>query len=80
MRNLNLFFLGILNILILAPDVIMAQGQSEKPRTIVTTDGEVDDVDSFIRFLLYANEFDIAGLVVFNGDISPSSGFESNIP
>jgi hypothetical protein len=36
---------------------------SDKPRTIVTTDGEVDDVDSFIRMLLYSNEFEIAGLV-----------------
>ncbi|UBM58497.1 DUF1593 domain-containing protein [Marinilongibacter aquaticus] len=36
----------------------------QKPRTIVTTDGEIDDVDSFIRMLLYANEFDIQGLVI----------------
>ncbi|WP_236021438.1 nucleoside hydrolase-like domain-containing protein [Algoriphagus oliviformis] len=36
---------------------------SQKPRTIVTTDGEIDDVDSFIRMLLYANEFRIEGLV-----------------
>lgn len=36
---------------------------SQKPRTIVTTDGEIDDVDSFIRMLLYANEFKIEGLV-----------------
>lgn len=34
-----------------------------KPRTIVTTDGELDDVDSFIRMLLYANEFKLEGLV-----------------
>lgn len=34
-----------------------------KPRVIVTQDGEVDDMDSFIRFLYYANEFDIAGIV-----------------
>lgn len=34
-----------------------------KPRTIVTTDGEVDDMDTFIRLLLYANEFDIEGIV-----------------
>ncbi len=33
------------------------------PRTVVTTDGEVDDMDSFIRMLLYSNEFDIEGLV-----------------
>ncbi|MGB5666998.1 MAG: nucleoside hydrolase-like domain-containing protein [Maribacter sp.] len=35
----------------------------EKPRTIITTDGEIDDVDSFIRMLLYSNEFQIEGLV-----------------
>ncbi|MEZ4852467.1 MAG: DUF1593 domain-containing protein [Bacteroidia bacterium] len=40
-----------------------AQDRSQKPRTIVTTDGEIDDVDSFIRMLLYANEFSIEGLV-----------------
>jgi hypothetical protein len=37
---------------------------SAKPRTIVTTDGELDDVDSFIRLLLYSNEFNIEGLIV----------------
>ncbi len=39
------------------------QGAALKPRTIVTTDGEIDDVDSYIRMLLYANEFNIEGLV-----------------
>lgn len=34
-----------------------------KARTIITTDGEIDDVDSFIRMLLYANEFKIEGLI-----------------
>ncbi|WP_088340920.1 DUF1593 domain-containing protein [Robiginitalea sediminis] len=33
------------------------------PRTIVTTDGEIDDVDSFIRMLLYTNELQVEGLV-----------------
>ena len=33
------------------------------PRTIVTTDGEIDDMDSFLRFLLYTNEMDVEGLV-----------------
>ncbi|MBL7259700.1 DUF1593 domain-containing protein [Paractinoplanes lichenicola] len=36
---------------------------ADQPRIIVTQDGEVDDMDSFIRFLYYANEFDIAGIV-----------------
>ncbi|MDW3651923.1 MAG: DUF1593 domain-containing protein [Bacteroidia bacterium] len=37
--------------------------EPNKPRTIVTTDGEIDDIDSFIRLLLYANEFHIEGLI-----------------
>ncbi|WP_259014438.1 DUF1593 domain-containing protein [Emticicia fluvialis] len=36
---------------------------AQKPRTIVTTDGELDDVDSFIRMLLYANELKLEGLI-----------------
>ena len=35
----------------------------EKNRVIATTDGEVDDRCSMLRFLLYANEWDIQGLV-----------------
>jgi len=34
-----------------------------KARIIVTTDGEIDNIDSFIRMLLYANEFQIEGLI-----------------
>lgn len=37
--------------------------QDRKTRTIITTDGEIDDVDSFVRMLLYANEFRIEGLI-----------------
>jgi hypothetical protein len=37
--------------------------KGSKPRTIITTDGEVDDMDSFIRMLLYSNELNIEGLV-----------------
>ena len=35
----------------------------EKPRVIVTSDGEIDDECSVVRFLLYANEWDIEGIV-----------------
>jgi len=37
--------------------------QDQPKRTIVTTDGEIDDVDTFIRYLMYTNEFDTEGLV-----------------
>ena len=40
-----------------------SQAALAKPRVIVTTDGEVDDRCSMIRFLLYANEWDIEGLI-----------------
>ncbi len=35
----------------------------EKPRVIVTSDGEIDDECSILRFLLYANQWDIEGIV-----------------
>jgi Protein of unknown function (DUF1593) len=54
-------FLLTLSFLILSAS--LSEAQSHKPRTIVTTDGEIDDVDSFIRLLLYSNEFNIEGLV-----------------
>src|SRR5215471_12289149 len=34
-----------------------------KPRIIATTDGEIDDRCSMIRLLMYANEFQVEGLV-----------------
>jgi hypothetical protein len=64
---------------------IFAQSKTTKPRTIVTTDGEVDDQDSFIRMLLYANEFDLIGLVYsssqwhYTGD-SKGTKFTSELP
>lgn len=36
---------------------------SKRPQTVVMTDGEVDDMDSFLRFLLYTNELDVRGIV-----------------
>jgi hypothetical protein len=47
-------------ILLIFSFVVTAQ---KKPRTIVTTDGEIDDVDSYIRMLYYANEFKLEGLI-----------------
>lgn len=45
--------------------VSAAQRESEvnRPRVIATTDGEVDDRCSMVRFLLYANEWDIQGII-----------------
>jgi hypothetical protein len=38
-------------------------GAEGKPRVIVTSDGEIDDECSMVRFLLYANEWDVEGIV-----------------
>ena len=43
-----------------------AQAAEVKPRVIATTDGEVDDHSSMIRFLLYTCDFDVAGIVEVN--------------
>ncbi len=39
------------------------QPEGTKVRTIITTDGEVDDYDSLHHILLYANDIEIAGIV-----------------
>ncbi len=45
------------------PESTQVKSQKILARTIITTDGEIDDIDSFIRLLLYANEMSIEGLV-----------------
>lgn len=37
---------------------------NKKARTIITTDGEVDDMNSFLRYLLYSNELDTEGIIL----------------
>ena len=38
-------------------------GTIHKPRIIVTSDGEIDDECSMVRFLLYTNEWDVEGII-----------------
>ena len=37
--------------------------RGDRPQIIVTTDGEIDDRCSMVRFLLYNNEWDIKGII-----------------
>lgn len=46
-----------------APTAVPTADSIAKPRVIVTSDGEIDDQCSMVRFLLYANEWDIEGIV-----------------
>src|SRR4030095_10083148 len=61
------------------------QTKTLQPRTVVTSDGEVDDFDSFIRLLLYTNELNIVGLVYSSSEFhyagdGKGTKFTSNIP
>ena len=57
--SLSLFF-------VLSVNSSFAQARV-KPRVIVTTDGEIDDQSSMVRFLMYASDYDVAGIVQVNG-------------
>ncbi len=41
--------------------------KKKKPRVIVTTDGEIDDQSSMVRFLMFSSDYDVAGIVQVNG-------------
>lgn len=54
----------ILYLLLLAfTGELIAQNKNSEDRVIVTSDGEIDDECSLVRFLLCANEWDIEGIV-----------------
>lgn len=54
----------VINVLVVAQDKTAdVTVCSERPRVIVTTDGEDDDRASMVRFLLSSNEFDVEGII-----------------
>jgi hypothetical protein len=54
---------NFLSVLLLTVALARVLGASETPRVIITSDGEIDDECSMVRFLLYANEWDIEGII-----------------
>lgn len=63
----------------------ISQTKTVSPRTVVTSDGEVDDFDSFIRLLLYSNEINLVGLVYSSSEFhyagdGRGTTFTSNMP
>jgi hypothetical protein len=64
MRSIHLFT-SLLLILIFAANTVNANSSEEKPRLIVLTDieNEPDDAESLVRFLTYANNFEIEGII-----------------
>ncbi len=61
-RTFLLMSLGF-NFLSFRASNFAASGKNEKPQVIITTDGEIDDECSMVRCLLYANDWDIEGIV-----------------
>lgn len=65
MKSCQLIYIVIL-CLFLNTYLAIANPGNDKPRVIVTTDGEIDDKTSFIRFLMYCNEWETEGLIYGN--------------
>ena len=67
MKELTILFGVVLTVLCVLINTEQTSAQIakavEKPRVIVTSDGEIDDECSIVRFLLYANEWDIEGII-----------------
>ena len=62
MKWLSRLFIIFTTVSVISPKTFATDGM-QRPRIIITTDGEYDDQCSMVRFLLYANEFDIQGLI-----------------
>lgn len=56
------FFLGSA-VIAIASETEQFQMEQSKPRVCITNDGEIDDKNSFVHLLYYANEMDLVGLV-----------------
>lgn len=50
-------------VILLCGTPFQAVAQDDRTRVIVTSDGEIDDECSLVRFLLYSNEWDIEGII-----------------
>lgn len=63
--NFRHLFLAIISIAILSSCLGQHNIPKEaaKPRIIVTSDGEIDDECSMVRFLLYTNDWDVEGII-----------------
>lgn len=65
MKRISYYFF-VLFLMLLPIFCFSKDNTSEKPakfRVIVTSDGEIDDECSMVRFLLYANEWDVEGII-----------------
>lgn len=64
MKKLLSLLLAVVMLLSMAAFASAEEEVDTRPRTIVTTDLENDDIDSLLHILLYANDIDIAAIIV----------------
>ena len=64
MKKLFSLLLAAIMLLSLAAFASAEEAVDTRPRTIVTTDLECDDIDSLLHLLLYSNDIDIAAIIV----------------
>jgi hypothetical protein len=57
---------GFIVLFIIGSMSITLGQNNDKPRVIITQDGEVDDRSSFMRFLLYTPDIDLRGIIATN--------------
>jgi Cellulose-binding Sde182, nucleoside hydrolase-like domain/Cellulose-binding protein Sde0182, C-terminal domain len=69
LRNAGIFCIGLMICFMATHAKAQAPHQPVRPRIVVTTDPELDDNNSMIRFLLYSCDLDVEGLIY------TSSGF-----
>ncbi len=64
LKNTSTYLIATLFIISIACNSAKEQpAENNKPRVIVTSDGEIDDECSLVRFLLYTNEWDVEGII-----------------
>lgn len=80
MKFKNSKFLYTLLFLLMSINIFCNDKNDDKRvRTVITTDCELDDMNSIIRFLLYSNEFDLEGIVVTSSTFHYSGDTEKGI-
>ncbi|MCO8270553.1 DUF1593 domain-containing protein [Actinoplanes sp. TRM 88003] len=62
-RALTITIAAVTTLTTFAAPASAGGSHAEKPRTVVTTDMESDDIASLVRYLLYTNELDTKGII-----------------
>ena len=65
------YVIRLTTVFIISFIVLISAAEHVKPQVVVTTDGELDGQSSMVRFLRYASDYDIEGIVQVLLDSDP---------